>query len=160
MQSIQLQTGAQYWRGLAVLWALFGFMGLTMIIFARTTTEGLLGVFFALVPSYMLIARHIWWVARMDRDGVMLVSGRRFAWADLVKVVDVRGVHYAIPIQNAASLNYTSSAHNHYELVFKHGRARVFDRMLKNPDEAVAALDALERGEHPFAATPPAGSSV
>ena len=141
MHTIEVKTGSQYWRRLAVLWAMFALIGLAMVAVARQPLLAVLGLALAVAPAYMLYTRRIWWVARMDVEGVTLISGKRFAWADLEKVVDV------------IAMRYGGKWHNHYELVFHSGRARVFDRMLKNADEVMAAIKALERGERPFAAT-------
>lgn len=146
MIAIRLQTGGQYWRQLALLWGLFGFLGLTILAVARTAPLAFVGLVMMIVPAYMLVSRYIWWVARMDDDGVTLVSGKRYAWTDLERIIDVRGVSFAFPIENAPPFRYQAHGHNHYELIFKGGHARVFDRMLKNGAEVAAALAALERG--------------
>ncbi len=138
MNAIQLQTGAQYWRRLALLWGLFALIGLAIAAVAKQPLLGVFGLLLMIAPAYMLLTRRIWWVSRMDGDGVTLISGRRFAWADFEKVIDVHAIRYS------------ARWHNHYELVFRNGRARVFDRMLKNADDVVAALKALDRGERPF----------
>jgi hypothetical protein len=138
MRAIDAKTGKQYWRRVALLWGMFGFFGLVISAMAKTPALGLFGLFLMIAPAYMLVSRRMTWVARLDGDGVTMHSGKRFAWSDFEKVVDVH------------ALRGGAKWHNHYELVFKSGRARVFDRMLANRDEVVGALQALERGENPF----------
>jgi hypothetical protein len=105
---------------------------------ARAPALGILGLVVMISPAWLLYRRRVLWVARIDGDGVTLRSGKRLAWADFEKVVDVQAVRGG------------ARWHNHYELVFRSGRARVFDRMLSNADEVVAAVTALARGTNPF----------
>src|SRR5260221_3826730 len=129
MNAIQLKTGVQYWRRMALLWGMMALIGFAIAAVAKQPLQGFLGLFVMVaLPAYMLFTRRIWWVARMDGDGVTLISGKRYAWADFEKVVGV------------ITTRSGGQWHSHYELVFKNGRARVFDRMLKNGDEVVAAL--------------------
>jgi hypothetical protein len=143
VNSLRLQTGTQYWRRLAVIWGLFGLIGLAITAVARQPLLGVLGLLLMVAPAYMLWSRRAWWVARMDGDGVTLLSGKRFAWSGFEKVFEVNARRYG------------ATWHSHYELVFKDGHARVFDRMLKNSDEVMPVLQALGRGERPFAAAGP-----
>jgi hypothetical protein len=138
MNGIEAKTGKQYWQRITVLWAMFGLMGFVITAMAREPAIGILGLLLMVTPAYMLWSRRRWWVERMDGDGILLRSGKRFAWADFDKVVDVHAVRGG------------ARWHNHYELVFRGGRARVFDRMLANSAEVVAVLQALERRENPF----------
>ena len=137
MTAIQLQTGPQYWRRLAIIWVLFGVIGFAMAAVAKAPLLGFSGLFQMIAPAYLPVTRYLWWVKRIDADGVALLSGKRFAWADFDKVMEITVSRYG------------SRRHNHYELVFKTGRGRVFDLMLKNRDEVLAALKALEAGERP-----------
>jgi hypothetical protein len=146
MNAIEAKTGRQYWRRIAILWAMFGLFGFVITAMAKAPALGIFGLVLMVAPAYLLWSRRRWWVARMDGDGVLMRSGKRFAWVDLEKVVDVTAVRGG------------AKWHNHYELVFRGGRARVFDRMLANSDEVVAVVQALQRGENPFTGTrrPPA----
>jgi hypothetical protein len=138
MSAIEVKTGKQYWRRVAILWAMFGLFGFTISAMAKKPAVGLFGLAVMAAPVYMLVSRRLTWAARLDGEGVTLRGGKRLAWSELEKIVDVNAVRGG------------ARWHSHYELVFKSGRARVFDRMLANGDEVVAALQALERGDNPF----------
>jgi hypothetical protein len=138
MNAIEVKTGGAYWKRIGLLWGMFGFIGLVMEAMARRPALGILGLVLMVAPAYMLWSRRVWWIARMDADGVTLRSGKRYAWSDFEKIVDVHAVRGG------------AKWHNHYELIFKSGRARIFDRMLANADEVLAVVKALERSENPF----------
>jgi len=138
MNAIEVKTGSAYWRRIGLLWAMFGLFGLVMTAMAREPALGILGLVVMISPAWLLYRRRVLWVARIDGDGVTLRSGKRLAWADFEKVVDVKAMRGG------------AQWHNHYELVFRSGRARVFDRMLSNADEVIAAITALARGDNPF----------
>jgi hypothetical protein len=138
MPSIELKTAPAYWRRIGLLWGMFGFFGLVISAMAANPVLGFFGLLLMIAPAWLLIQRRATWIARMDGDGVTLRSGKRLPWSDFEKVVDVQAVRGG------------ARWHNHYELIFRSGRARVFDRMLANADEAVPAVTALMRGENPF----------
>jgi hypothetical protein len=138
MNAIELKTGKQYWRRVAILWVMFGLFGLVISAMAKRPAVGLFGLLVMVAPGLMLVSRRMTWAARLDAEGVTLRSGKRLPWSDFDKVVDVHAVRGG------------AKWHNHYELVFRSGRARVFDRMLENGDAVVGALQALERGDNPF----------
>ncbi len=121
---------------------MFGFFGFVISATAKQPLLGTIGLLVTLAPGWLLYRRRVSWLARVDDAGVTLLSGKRLAWSDFEKVVDVHA------IQGGARW------HNHYELVFRNGRARVFDRMLANAEEVVAVVKALERGEDPFTGRP------
>jgi hypothetical protein len=118
---------------------MFGFFGLVISAMAASPVLGFFGLFLMIAPAWLLIQRRATWIARMDADGVTLRSGKRFPWSDFEKVVDVQA--------NRGGARW----HSHYELFFHGGHARVFDRMLANADEAVAAVGTLAHGQNPFA---------
>jgi hypothetical protein len=133
MNTVELKTSGAYWRRIAILWALFGFIGLAITATAKLSALGIFGISIMLAPAFLLIRRRMTWAARFDGTGVTLRSGKQLAWADFEKVVDVHTV---------------KGGHNHYQLVFRGGRARVFDRMLANAGEVVGILSGLARGEN------------
>jgi hypothetical protein len=138
MNPIEVRTGKAYWRRIGLLWGMFGFFGLVMTAMARAPLLGIVGLVMMIAPAWLLYQRRVLWVLRMDREGVTLRSGKRMPWGDLQQVVDVTAVRGG------------ARWHNHYELVFRNGRARVFDRMLANADEVVRALGPLAHGQNPF----------
>jgi hypothetical protein len=138
MTAIDLKTSGAYWRRIGLLWAMFGFFGLVMTAMARSPALGIFGIVVVVAPAWLLWRRRVTWAARLDADGVLLRNGKRLPWADFEKVVDVHAVRGG------------ARWHSHYDLVFRSGRASVFDRVLANADEAVRALKALERGENHF----------
>lgn len=135
MSVLELQTGSQYWRRLALIWGMFAVIGFAIAAVAKQPLLGFTGLFLMVAPAYMLWSRRNSWVARMDGDGVGMISGKRFGWAEFEKVFEIKA----------------RGGHSHYEIVFKGGRARVFDRMLSNKNEVVSVVAALGRGENPFA---------
>jgi hypothetical protein len=88
------------------------------------------------IPMFLMWTRRSW-VARFDEHGVTLRNGRTFAWPDFERVVPrkMRPRSYGI---------------NHYDLVFRTGKARVFHQMATNRAQVVSIVDALGRGENPF----------
>ena len=141
MNAVELKTGKGYWRRIGLLWAMFGFFGFVISAMARTPAPGILGLLLMIAPAWLLVRRRMTWAARLDAEGVILRSGKRLAWADFEKVIDVHVVRGG------------ARRHNHYELVFRGGRARVFDFMLANGAEVVGVIKTLERGENPFTRT-------
>jgi hypothetical protein len=133
MPVLEAKTSRAYWGRIAILWALFAFIGLAISASARKPALGLLGIAIALAPSAMLWRRRATWVARLDDEGVTLRNGRRLSWSELEQVTDVHARRGA------------AEWHSHFELRFKRGRARVFDRMLANGDEVVGAIRAREK---------------
>jgi hypothetical protein len=131
--AIEAKTSPAYWRRIAILWALFAIMGLAISATARKPAQGLFGIALALAPAAMLWRRRATWVARLDDEGVTLRSGKRLPWSELERVTDVHARRGA------------AEWHSHFELAFKRGRARVFDRMLANADEVVGAIRAREK---------------
>jgi hypothetical protein len=140
MNVIEAKTGKAYWRRIGLLWAMFGFFGLVMTATAKQPALGIFGLVMMVAPAWLLYRRRVCWLARMDSNGVTLLSGKRLPWSDFEKVVDVHAIRGG------------AQWHNHYELVFRSGRARVFDRMLANADQVVAVVKALEGGEDPLTA--------
>ena len=138
MNAIEAKTGPGYWRRIGVVWGMFGLMGLAITAAARMPAMGIFGLLMMAAPAFLLYRRRVTWAARFDGEGVTLMNGKRLPWSELEKVVDVHVVRGG------------AKWHNHYELVFRSGQARVFDRMLANADEVLGLLKALERGENPF----------
>jgi hypothetical protein len=138
MVPIDLKTAPAYWRRIALLWGMFGFFGLVIAAMAASPALGIFGLLLMLAPAWLLLRRRLTWAARMDGDGVTLRNGKRLAWSELEKVVDIQATRGG------------ARWHNHYELIFRSGRACVFDRMLANANEVVAAVTVLARGENPF----------
>lgn len=127
---IEARTGKSYWRRVALLWGMFGILGLITCAMARKPALGIFGILLMLAPAWLLVRRRFTWVHHLDDTGVTLRSGKHFAWSDLKKVVDVQAVRGG------------AKGHSHYELVFDRGRALVFDRVLENAEEVLAHIRA------------------
>lgn len=134
---IEARTARRYWVRIAVLWGMFALFGFIISAMAKQPVQGFFGLFLMVAPAFLLIRRRLTWAHRFDDGGVALRSGKRFAWADLQKVIDVHAVRGG------------AKWHNHYVLAFKQGRALVFDRMLDNSGEILALLKTLERAGKP-----------
>jgi hypothetical protein len=140
MSAVEARTSKAYWLRIGVIWGMFGLFGLAMTAVARQPAMGIFGLLMMAAPAWLLLRRRATWMLRIDDDGVTLRSGKRFAWAGFEKVVDVHAVRGG------------AKWHNHYELVFRDGRARVYDRVLENAQEVLGALKAVQQGERPRAA--------
>jgi hypothetical protein len=138
MNTIQAKTSQAYWRRIGLLWAMFGSFGLIMTAMAKEPALGIFGLLVMLAPGWLLYRRRATWMATMDGAGVTLLSGKHLPWAELQKIVDVH------------ALRGGARWHNHYDLIFRGGRARVFDRMLANSDEVLGVIKALEQGYNPL----------
>src|SRR5205814_2140528 len=111
MKAIEAKTGQAYWRRIGLLWAMFGFFGLVMTATAKQPALGIFGLVTMVAPAWLLYRRRVCWLAGLDVDGATLLSGQRLPWSDFEKVVDVHAVRGG------------ARWHNHYELVFRSGRA-------------------------------------
>ena len=138
MNAVEARTSKAYWRRIGALWAMFGVFGLVITAMASQPVVGIFGLLLMAAPAWLLLRRRATWVRRMDGSGVTLRSGKQLGWADFEKVIDVHAIRGG------------SKWHNHYQLVFRNGSARVFDRMLENADEVLGVVKALERGQRPF----------
>jgi hypothetical protein len=141
-------TARHYWKRIA--WLYVGLAPFAALAVAqamhdwdrggerRDMAYAMLGIaaFMLLVPAVLLWARTRW-VARFDEHGVTLRNGRTFQWRDFERVEAVKNRRLRII--------------NHYDLVFKTGRAGVFYRMAANDSEVIDVLRALEAGTNPFA---------
>ena len=138
MNAVEARTSKAYWRRIGALWAMFGVFGLVITAMASQPVVGIFGLLLMAAPAWLLLRRRATWVRRLDGSGVTLRSGKQLGWADFERVIDVHAIRGG------------SKWHNHYELVFRNGCARVFDRMLENADEVLVVVKALERGQRPF----------
>ena len=141
MQPIELKTGSTYWQRIGFLWGMFFLIGFALSAVARRPVMGIFGLVLMFAPALLLLNRRFTWVARLDSEGVVMRSGKRHAWRDFEKVIAVHAVKGG------------ARWHNHYALIFKSGRGRIFDRMLANAPEVLAVVQMLEQGNNPFTGT-------
>lgn len=142
-----VRTSTDFWKRLTLIYALIlPFAAIALAQILSTIGEGghstetafmMLGVIaFMLVAPLALVVGRRWWVERFDDRGVTLRNGRHFSWTDFVR---------AEPRKRGRGFV------NNYDLVFRTGTASVYHLMAENRGEVMDVLNALMRGENPYA---------
>jgi len=90
--------------------------------------------FFSIAP-YFLYALQYRDVKVFDTDGVTTRMGKRYLWANFVRVEDRQRPRIG---------------HNHYELFFEGGMCTVADLLADNYNELREVVASLEAGKNPF----------